>query len=91
MKVFRELKLKEIVTFASMAGCRIQGQGRQDLKLFDKMIETMPNQVTFLLLLSACSHAGLIEEGIKIFNMMLHEYRINPNTERYNIIVELLC
>ena len=66
MKVFREMKVKEIVTFARMAGCRVQGQGRKELKPFDKMIEmseVMPNQETFLSLLSACSHGGLLKSG----------------------------
>ncbi|XP_038905362.1 putative pentatricopeptide repeat-containing protein At3g01580 [Benincasa hispida] len=94
LKVFEELKVKDIVTWSAIiAGYGIQGQGREALKLFNKMIETskvMPNEVTFLSLLSACSHAGLIEEGIKIFNMMLYEYRIKPNMEHYSIIVDLL-
>ncbi|XP_022152123.1 putative pentatricopeptide repeat-containing protein At3g01580 [Momordica charantia] len=94
MKVFEEMKVKDIVTWSAIiAGYGIQGQGRQALKLFHKMTETsriMPNEVTFISLLSACSHAGLIEEGIKIFNYMLHEYRIKPNTEHYGIIVDLL-
>ncbi|XP_022935091.1 putative pentatricopeptide repeat-containing protein At3g01580 isoform X1 [Cucurbita moschata] len=94
MKVFEEMKVKDIVTWSAIiAGYGIQGQGREALKLFDKMRETsevMANEVTFLSLLSACSHAGLIEEGIKIFNMMLNEYRIEPNMEHYGIIVDLL-
>ncbi|KAA0057245.1 hypothetical protein IC582_008703 [Cucumis melo] len=94
MKVFEELKVKDIVTWSAIiAGYGIQGQGREALKLFNKMIETsevMPNEVTFLSLLSACSHAGLIEEGINIFNMMLHKYRIKPMMEHYSIIVDLL-
>lgn len=55
MKVFEEMKVKEIVIWSLiMAGYGIPGQGREDLKLFDKMIETsevMPNEVTFLSLL----------------------------------------
>lgn len=92
--VFEEIKVKDIVVWSAIiAGYGIQGQGREALKLFDKMVETsevMPNEVTFLSLLSACSHAGLIEEGIKIFNTMLYEYRLKPNTEHYGIVVDLL-
>ncbi|KAM1058566.1 hypothetical protein ACFX2I_023286 [Malus domestica] len=49
-----------------------------------------PNDVTFLSILSACSHSGLVEEGIEIFNTMLHEYQLKPGLELYEIIVDLL-
>ncbi|KAM2107256.1 hypothetical protein PS1_023725 [Malus domestica] len=56
------------------------------LKVFDRMVkhsDVKPNDVTFLSILSACSHLGLVEEGIEIFNTMLHEYQLKPGPEHY--------
>ena len=53
-------------------------RGNLKKKIFDQMVKiaiVIPNNVTFLSILSACSHAGLVEEGIKIFNMMSREYQ----------------
>ncbi|KAM0958012.1 hypothetical protein EV1_023117 [Malus domestica] len=48
-----------------------------------KYSDVKPNDVTFLSILSACSHSGLVEEGIEIFNTMLHECQLKPGPEHY--------
>ncbi|KAM0954876.1 hypothetical protein ACFXTH_023404 [Malus domestica] len=55
-----------------------------------KHSDVKPNDVTFVSILSACSHSGLVEEGTEIFNTMLHEYQLKPGPEHYGIIVDLL-
>lgn len=93
-RLFEEIKDKDVVIWSAMiAGYGIHGQGAEALKVFDKMVKhsaVKPNDVTFLSVLSACSHSGLVEEGIEIFNMMLREYQLKPGPEHYGIIVDLL-
>ncbi|KAJ0938754.1 putative tetratricopeptide-like helical domain superfamily [Helianthus annuus] len=48
-----------------------------------------PNGVTFMGLLYACSHAGLVEEGRKIFASMVNDYDITPKREHYYGMVDL--
>ncbi|PIA62828.1 hypothetical protein AQUCO_00200682v1 [Aquilegia coerulea] len=94
VKVFEGMSEKDVVVWSAMiAGYGIHGLGREAIRTFSQMIETSvvkPNSVTFLSVLSACSHAGLFDEGIDIFNRMVREYDIEPNSEHYSIVVDLL-
>jgi pentatricopeptide repeat protein len=49
-----------------------------------------PNGITFISVLSACSHAGLVDEGWQYFHCMTHDYCITPRAEHYRCIVDLL-
>ncbi|RVW35864.1 Pentatricopeptide repeat-containing protein [Vitis vinifera] len=49
-----------------------------------------PNEVTFLAILSACSHTGLVEEGLRIFTSMQEDYNIEAKAEHYTCMVDLL-
>ncbi|KAM2858433.1 hypothetical protein COP2_023972 [Malus domestica] len=92
--VFEGITDKDVVIWSAMiAGYGVHGQGEEALKVFDRMVkhsDVKPNDVTFLSILSACSHSGLVEEGIEIFNTMLPEYQLKPGPEHYGIIVDLL-
>ncbi|XP_057791634.1 putative pentatricopeptide repeat-containing protein At3g01580 [Salvia miltiorrhiza] len=92
--VFGQVKDRDVVMWSSMlAAYGIHGRGREALDLFDEMIKNsgvMPNEVSFLSILSACSHAGLIQEGIHMFNMMVKGYKITPNLKHCGIVVDLL-
>ncbi|KAE8682411.1 hypothetical protein F3Y22_tig00111242pilonHSYRG00007 [Hibiscus syriacus] len=55
-----------------------------------KSSTSKPNNVTFISILSACSHAGLILEGIEIFHTMVNDYGWAPGSEHYGIVVDLL-
>ncbi|KAG8489101.1 hypothetical protein CXB51_017030 [Gossypium anomalum] len=63
------------------------------LKLFLEMrrIGVKPNAITFVGVLNACSHVGLINDGHKYFNMMINEYGIKPTIEHYGCLVDILC
>ncbi|XP_060191579.1 LOW QUALITY PROTEIN: putative pentatricopeptide repeat-containing protein At3g01580 [Lycium barbarum] len=94
IEVFGRLTDKDVVIWSSMfAGYGIHGQARESIKLFHRMVTdstVRPNKVTFLSILTACSHAGFVEEGIEFFNMMLNEYQLMPESKHYAIIVDLL-
>lgn len=70
----------------------MHGCGKEALKLFEQMQElgTKPDHVTFLCVLSACCHAGLVEEGRKYFDHMSKKYNITPTMEHYGCIIDIL-
>ncbi|WOL10877.1 hypothetical protein Cni_G19636 [Canna indica] len=91
--IFDETDFKNVITWTSMiTGFAMHGNGRSALALFDSMIAegVKPNAVTFISLLYACSHAGLVEDGRKIFESMIQDYRIEPKHEHYGCMVDLL-
>ncbi|CAH8258922.1 unnamed protein product [Arabidopsis lyrata] len=93
-KVFNEIALKDTVVWTSLiTGYGIHGKGTKALETFNHMVrssEVKPNEVTFLSILSACSHAGMIHEGLRIFELMVNDYRLAPNLEHYAVLVDLL-
>ncbi|KAG0464680.1 hypothetical protein HPP92_018844 [Vanilla planifolia] len=50
-----------------------------------------PNAVTFVGLLTACSHGGVVREGCRLFNEMIHKYSIKPQPEHYACLVDILA
>ncbi|KAL8162895.1 hypothetical protein V2J09_014384 [Rumex salicifolius] len=92
--VFDEMPERNIRTWNAMIhGLAIHGHGEEAINLFKKLqIENqiMPNEVTFLGALSACCHAGLVEEGRAIFYSMKSMYKIEPKIQHFGIMVDLL-
>ncbi|KAK1309856.1 Pentatricopeptide repeat-containing protein [Acorus calamus] len=70
----------------------MHGRGTKAIDLFTKMKETgcIPDQVTFLALLYACSHSGLVDEGKIFLDMMTNEYGLEAWPEHYACAVDLL-
>ncbi|XP_027362779.1 putative pentatricopeptide repeat-containing protein At1g69350, mitochondrial [Abrus precatorius] len=90
--VFDSMPEKSIVSWSVMiAAYGIHGQIIAATTLFTKMVESdiKPNEVTFMNILSACRHAGSVEEGKLYFNSM-RDYGIVPNAEHFASIVDLL-
>ncbi|KAK6945784.1 E motif [Dillenia turbinata] len=94
VKIFKGLVHKDVVIWTSMiASYGIHGYGEDALKVFNQMVHcaaVKPNNTTFLSILSACSHAGLVKEGVEIFDKMVNEYRLMPSSKHYGIVVDLL-
>eukprot|EP01018_Ginkgo_biloba_P023741 Gb_23967 [translate_table: standard] len=92
-QVFEKMCQRNVVSWNSMiAGHGMHGQGESALNLFHQMQETgmKPNDITFVALLSACSHAGLVDEGCKFFDCMIQDYCTAPTLQHYACIVDLL-
>ncbi|KAL2349198.1 hypothetical protein Fmac_003198 [Flemingia macrophylla] len=90
--VFDSMSEKSVVSWSTMiAAYGIHGQITSATTLFTKMMESdiKPNEVTFMNILSACRHAGSVEEGKFYFNSM-RDYGIVPNAEHFASIVDLL-
>ncbi|KAJ4959821.1 hypothetical protein NE237_019731 [Protea cynaroides] len=75
-----------------IAAYGMHGNCEQVLELFDRMRreKVVPDELTFTSILSACSHAGLVEEGRHVFHFMMTEYLITPGEEHYGCMVDLL-
>ncbi|MCL7040286.1 hypothetical protein MKW94_030016 [Papaver nudicaule] len=91
--VFQTITVKDVTLWTSMiAGFASHGYGKQALEYFCKMQENLkPNQVTFVAILTACSHNGMVDQGLRIFNTMKENYGIEPGVEHYGCLIDLLA
>lgn len=93
VKVFMETQDRDTVLWSSMiVAYGFHGRGEEAIKLFDWMEEEEieANDVTFLNLLYACSHSGLKEKGLELFELMVEKYGFKPRLEHYTSVVDLL-
>ncbi|KAL5712406.1 hypothetical protein ACHQM5_014585 [Ranunculus cassubicifolius] len=92
LMVFNSVSDKDVAVWTAMiAGFAFHGFGSRALELFQEMKATVrPNQVTFISVLTACSHGGLVDQGVKIFYSM-KTYGIEPLVEHYGCLVDLLA
>ncbi|KAB2091611.1 hypothetical protein ES319_A03G203700v1 [Gossypium barbadense] len=92
MSLFYEVPKMTSVPWNAIISCHgIHGHAEKALKLFREMREerVKPDHVTFVSLLSACSHSGLVEEGQWCFNVMREEYGIEPILKHYGCMVDM--
>lgn len=93
LDLFEIMKDKNVVTWTTMiAGLALHGLGREAIQMFFRMesARVRPNDITFMAILSACSHAGLVETGSWYFNVMTSTYGIQPKIEHYGCMIDLL-
>ncbi|KAJ8752328.1 hypothetical protein K2173_003964 [Erythroxylum novogranatense] len=91
-KMFSELPYRNLVSWTSMMlGYGAHGFGKEAVELFDEMVRSgfIPDQIVFMAVLSACSHAGLVDQGLRYFSS-ISEYDIEPNQEVYGCVADLL-
>ena len=92
-KIFDEMPEKGIVAWNSMIiGYGMLGRGDESMNLFLEMEKEgpPPSETTFVCLLSACAHGGLVLEGWWCFDRMLRKYTIKPKADHYGCMVDLL-
>ncbi|KAI4296023.1 hypothetical protein L6164_036013 [Bauhinia variegata] len=93
VKTFKNVNARDIFTWSVMImGLANHGLGELALEYFSNMIAEglKPNDVTFLGVLSACSHIGLVEEGWKYFKSMTSVYGVAPKIEHYGCMIDML-
>lgn len=93
-KIFDVAENEDIVSWTAMInGYAEHGCSQKAIDLFVKIhtCGLKPDSVTFIGVLTACSHAGLVDLGFRYFNLMINEYRINPSKEHYGCMIDLLC
>ncbi|XP_028775234.1 pentatricopeptide repeat-containing protein At2g22410, mitochondrial-like [Neltuma alba] len=94
MDIFRKTpdNLKTTLLYNSIiSGLAHHGLGKTAMTIFEdmKLIGLRPNEITFVAILSACGHSGLVEEGKKLFESMMTICSINPKIEHYGCMVDL--
>ncbi|KAL2349272.1 hypothetical protein Fmac_003272 [Flemingia macrophylla] len=93
MQVFYAMEEKGVSTWnAVILGLAMNGLVEQSLKMFADMKKsrTLPNEITFMGVLGACRHMGLVDEGRQYFSSMVPEHKIEPNIKHYGCMVDLL-
>ncbi|XP_052171038.1 pentatricopeptide repeat-containing protein At1g08070, chloroplastic-like isoform X2 [Diospyros lotus] len=94
LQVFDKIRVRNVFTWNAMiGGLAMHGHGKEAIALFDRMKhdQVMPDHVTFIALLCACSHAGLVEKGFEMFRTMKEVIRLEPRMEHYGCMVDMLC
>ena len=92
-RVFEEIENRNVVCWTAMiAAYQQHGYAKQVIASFQEMLGEgiKPNYITFVSVLSACSHAGLVEEGFAYFDSMTKINGVNPGHEHYACMVDLL-
>ncbi|OMO91361.1 hypothetical protein COLO4_18424 [Corchorus olitorius] len=95
-RLFENMQLKNEVSWNAMiSALAFHGRPREALSLFERMStegkDACPNDVTFVGVLSACVHAGLVDEGWRYFDLMNSSYGLTPKIEHYSCMVDLLA
>lgn len=87
--LFRKMTEKDTVSWNSIISAH--SKNPEALAYFEKMEKAgaSPDSITFVSLLSACAHLGLVKEGERLFSIMRNKYGINPIMEHYGCIVNL--
>ncbi|KAL6005505.1 hypothetical protein ACLOJK_006072 [Asimina triloba] len=91
--LFNQMGERDVISWSTMiGGLANHGRAQQALALFEEMkrANVTPNSITFLGLLSACGHAGFMDEGLKYFDIMVNDHCIEPSVEHYGCVVDLL-
>ncbi|PUZ54255.1 hypothetical protein GQ55_5G116000 [Panicum hallii var. hallii] len=94
LKVFNEmLGRRNLVSWTSIiSGFAMHGLSIEAVELFAEMRREgiRPNRITFLSVLNACNHGGLVEKGLAFFESMVYEYNINPEVKHFGCIIDML-
>lgn len=92
-EVFNEMPEKDTPAWTAMISVfALHGHVKEAFNVFQKMKEAgvKPNQVTFVGLLSACAHSGLVQKGRSFFDTMRYEYSMQPQVHHYACMVDIL-
>ncbi|OMP09476.1 hypothetical protein COLO4_05434 [Corchorus olitorius] len=91
--VFCRMSRRDVVSWTSIiVGAAQHGRAEEALSLYDEMVSNgvKPNEVTFVGLIYACSHVGLVDKGRELFKSMVEHYGIRPCLQHYTCLLDLL-
>ncbi|KAK8967383.1 Pentatricopeptide repeat-containing protein [Platanthera guangdongensis] len=92
--VFMILSEQSLTAWNSMINClALHGHSKRAIAMFKDLerLGPKPDEITFVGLLNACTHAGLVDEGMSYFNSMTRDYGMEPKIEHYGCFIDLLC
>ncbi|KAJ6720776.1 hypothetical protein OIU85_023937 [Salix viminalis] len=93
ISVFDSMSVRDTQAWSAMIVAHaMHGQGQNAMSIFEEMAraKVQPDEITFLGLLYACSHTGLVDEGFRYFYSMTEVYGIIPGIKHYGCMVDLL-
>lgn len=95
LQVFHGMNRRDVNSWnAVIFGLAVHGEAERVFELCDRMInedKLRPNSITFVGVLSACNHRGLVDEGRRYFDMMASEYNVEPVLQHYGCLIDLLA
>lgn len=92
-QVFDGMKVRSMASWNAMiSGLAVHGHSSMAFELFSHMVDEgfEPDDITFVAVLSACNHAGLLDLGRQYFSSMVQDYNISPKLQHYGIMIDLL-
>jgi pentatricopeptide repeat protein len=92
--VFNKKPSRDVVTWKAILGeCIMHRHGKEALTHFELMYEegVQPDYISFVCVLSACSHAGLVDEGMCYYALMITVYIISAELDHYTSMINLLA
>lgn len=93
LEMFEEMRERDSVSWTSIiSGLAVNGKANYALKLFSIMLSQhfQPTHGTFVGVLLACAHAGLVDKGLDFFTSMEKDYGLVPEMKHYGCVVDLL-
>lgn len=91
--IFKSVEQHDEVSWTAMImAYALHGYANDAISAFKQMqMEGVrPSYIAFIAVLTACSHAGFVEDGWKYFNSMKIEYGITPGLEHHTAMADLL-
>ncbi|KAL6573497.1 hypothetical protein OROHE_001956 [Orobanche hederae] len=92
-KVFEKMTQRDVICWNTMiSGYAMNGNGESALMVFKEMQRSgiRPDHVTFISLIAACTYSNMAQEGLHLLNIMCSVYKIEPKSEHYGCIIDLL-
>ncbi|WCJ25623.1 Tetratricopeptide repeat (TPR)-like superfamily protein [Euphorbia peplus] len=97
-RVFNQMPTKNVITWnVIIMAYGMHGNGEAALELFKDMVaegdkngQVKATEVTFVAIFAACSHAGMVDEGLQLFHSMKQDHGIEPGPDHYACVVDLL-
>jgi len=93
LQVFHDMEEKRVSAWnAVIDGFAVNGLGERAIEMFSEMKRcgVIPNAITFIGVLGACRHMGLVDEGRHYFDSMVKEHKLERNVKHYGCMVDLL-
>ncbi|KAG5047837.1 hypothetical protein JHK85_008940 [Glycine max] len=94
MEIRKEVRSRDVVLWTSMLGVYGRnGHYKEVIDLYDEMLVEgiRPDGIAFLTVISTCGHTGQVHAGVKYFESMANDFKLDPGPEHYSCLVDLLC
>ncbi|OWM85721.1 hypothetical protein CDL15_Pgr029144 [Punica granatum] len=98
-RAFDQMPVRNVITWnVIIMAYGMHGKGEAALQMFNIMVEeasrakgaAKPNEVTFIAVFAACSHSGMVKEGLDLFYKMKDDHQVESTPDHYACIVDLL-